>query len=340
MFRIPLAVPLLFLVACGTGTKPSDGTEADPSMDPLKSIEQRILKDPSDPALFAERARYYQRIDSLELAVNDWKRAIALAPKDPQWPIALADLYYQKLRLDEADELLVTAAALDTTRTEALLKRSELKLLLREYKPAMALANEALRKDQLNAQGYYLKGWIHMEVGDTSLAISSYRTAVEQDPGFYEAYIALGLLHAAKHDPLALQYYNTAIELEPTSVEAWYDRGIYCQEHGQDSLALVSYARIKEIAPTNALAYYNTGYILLEHQRRTKDARKEFSKAIALLPSHAPSFYNRGLTHEIEQRPDSAVLDYQQALRLMPGFDLAAQGLSRLQAKGVRVTLP
>nr|MBP7450886.1 tetratricopeptide repeat protein [Flavobacteriales bacterium] len=144
----------------------------------------------------------------------------------------------------------------------------------------------------------------------------------------------------AKHDPLALQYYNTAIELEPTSVEAWYDRGIYCQEHGQDSLALVSYARIKEIAPTNALAYYNTGYILLEHQRRTKDARKEFSKAIALLPSHAPSFYNRGLTHEIEQRPDSAVLDYQQALRLMPGFDLAAQGLSRLQAKGVRVTLP
>ena len=340
MFRSLIAVPLLFLFACGNGTKPSDGQGVDPSVHPLKAIEQRILQDPSDPGVFAERARYYQQIDSLELAVNDWKRAMALAPKDPQWPIALADLYYQKLRLDDADELLITAAELDTTRTEALLKRSELKLLLREYKEAMALANEALRKDQLNAQGYYLKGWIHMEVGDTALAISSYRTAVEQDPRFYEAFIALGLLHAAKHDPLALQYYNTAIELRPNSVEAWYDRGIYCQDHGQDSLALASYARIKEIAPNNALAFYNTGFILLEHQRRTKEARSEFARAITLLPTHAPSFYNRGLTYEIEQRMDSAVLDYQQALRLEPGFDLPAKGLSRLQAKGARVTVP
>jgi tetratricopeptide (TPR) repeat protein len=342
MCRSLIVLPLFVLSACGSPGGVADGNDApaDSSALTLQAIEQRILAAPTDPAAFAARARYFEQLDSVSAAVNDWKRAMALAPTDPKWPIALGDLYYQVLRLEEADEILAAAAALDTTRSEALLKRSEIKLIRREYKEAMSLANEALRKDELNAQGYYLKGWIHRESGDTALAISSYRTAVEQDPTFYDAFVALGLLHAAKHDPLALQYYNSAIDIRPRSVEAWYDRGMYCQEHGQDSLALISYARIKEIAPTNALAYYNTGYILLEHQRRTREARAEFTKAIALLPDHAPSYYNRGLTYELEDRLDSALADYREALRVLPTFDLPALGLSRLQAKGARVPLP
>jgi tetratricopeptide (TPR) repeat protein len=342
MSRLPHLVLLLLLAACGTPDTPtSDGNGSnDTLVDVLKAIEERILSAPDDASAFAERARYYQGIDSLDLAVNDWKRAMVLAPTDPQWPIALADLYYQKLRLEEAEELLISAAALDTSRHEALLKRSEIKLLKREYKEAMTLANAALKKEVRDPKAYYLKGWIHMEAGDTALSISSYRTAVEQDPSFYEGYIALGLLHAAQRDPLALQYYNTAIDIRPTSVEAWYNKAMYCQENQQDSLALLCYERIKAIDPRNAMAYYNTGFVYLQNQQRVAEARTQFLASIVRAPRHAPSHYNLGLTYELENKLDSALVAYKGALKLDPSFDLPAEGLSRLQAKGVQVSYP
>lgn len=340
--RAPLLfVVVLLLTACVNDGGVGAGTgAADTSSNPLLALEQRILADPNNAALFAERARYHISIDSLQLAENDLRRAMAIDPRAPEWPLQLADLYYARVRILEAEELLEKAAALDTSRVEALLKLSELKLVQRAYKEAMQLANQALRKEVTNAQGYFLKGWIHKEAGDTALAISSFRTAVEQDPDFYDAYISLGLLHASQHDPLALQYYNTAIELRPNSVEALYNKGIYCQEHGLDSLALFCYDRIKEVAPQNAMAYYNAGYVHLTLRGDSRKARTEFNRSIALLPTNANSYYNRGLTYEEQGILDSALLDYQQALRLDPAADLPAEGLSRLQRKGLKVVRP
>jgi tetratricopeptide (TPR) repeat protein len=340
----PLLLPLLLLLlapACTNIGKDAVTDEVgDTGANPLLALEQRILADPGNAALFAERARYYLSIDSLQQAENDLRRAMAIDPRAPEWPLQLADIHYARVRLADAEELLLMAAALDTSRVEALLKLSELKLVQRAYKEAMQLANRALRKEVTNAQGYFLKGWIHKEAGDTALAISSFRTAVEQDPDFYDAYISLGLLHAAKHDALALQYYNTAIELRPNSVEAIYNKGIYCQEHGMDSLALACYDRIKEVAPSNAMAYYNAGYVHLTMRGDARRALAEFSRSIALLPTNANTFYNRGLAYEQEGMLDSALTDYLSALRLEPRADLPAQGLSRLQQRGVKVPRP
>jgi len=178
-----------------------------------------------------------------------------------------------------------------------------------------------------------------MEVGDTALAISSYRTAVERDPEFYDAYLQMGQLHAAMRDRLAWEYYNSALELRPRSVEAWYGLGMLAQESGQDSLALEAYARIKEIDPSNPLAWYNSGYVLLEWRDQPAAARKEFGQAIKLMPTWADAYYNRGLTYELENRLDSAYSDYRLALGLMPDMTLAAQGLSRLRSRGVRIAM-
>jgi tetratricopeptide (TPR) repeat protein len=269
--------------------------------------------------------------------VNDWKRAITLDSTTARWRIGLGDLYFRKVDLPKAEVQFNKAVQLAPDSTTARLKLAEIRLLRGAYTEAMQMANEALRLDDQNARAYFLKGWIHREAGDTALAISSYRTAVERDRDFYEAYIALGLIHAAKGDPLALQYYNSAVELRPNSVEAWYDRGMYAQESGSDSLALACYARIKEIDPNNPTAWYNTGYVLLEHLDRPAEARAEFSQAIAVMPTYAAAYYNRGLTYELEGRLDSALTDYKLALALQPTFDLAAEGLGRLQAKGIRI---
>lgn len=333
--RLPsILVPIgfLLLVAC-TESRP-DGN-AGPLT--LAQIEERIIADPTNAALFAQRARYFERLDSNVLAMNDWRRAIALDSTNKEYHIALGDLFYRKVRMDDAETFLSRAIQLDPSDTEARLRLSELKLMVREYRRAMELANEALRIDPLDAQGYYLKGWIHMEMGDTALSVSSFRTAIERDPAFYEAFVQLGVLHAAQRDRLALDYYNSALEVRPNGMEALYGKGMFAQDNGMDSLALDSYARIKEVQPGNPLAWYNTGYIYLVHQGRNEEARQEFTEAIARLPIYPQAFYNRGLAYENDGLLDSALIDFRRALALEPDMELAAEGLSRLQRKGARV---
>lgn len=332
---------VLASVACNTGGPADDAQQvADPLQAAINAVEQKILADPKNAELYAERAKLNEQRDSTELAEKDWQRAIAAAPSDPRWHIGLGDLYYRKIRIDQADKQFREAIAVDAANVEARLKLSEIMLLQRQYTDAMSMANEALRIDVQNARGYFLKGWIHMEAGDTALAISSYRTAIEQDPSQYDAFIALGILHAAKRDPLALEYYNSAIDLKPNSVEAWYNKAMFAQENGKDSLAMKCYDQIKEIDPRNATAWYNTGYILLEHQARYPDAREQFSKAIQLMPTYAQAYYNRGLCYERESRLDSALADYQRAIALAPDMTLAAEGLGRMQGKGLKVPRP
>lgn len=325
----------LLLLSCNPETA-KESAQAAPEGS-LEWIEQRILDNPSDPGSFALRARYFEALDSARLAEADWKRAIALDSADAQWRIALGSLYFRKLRLVDAEATLRKAIAVAPDGIEARTRLSEVLLMQSRFPEAMALANEALRIDPLNGATYNLKGWIHRLAGDTNLAISSYQTAIERDPSLYDAYVSLGLLHAARHDDLALAYYDGALQLRPTSVEALYNKAIYAQDHGRDSLALALYAKLKEVDPGYPAPYYNTGYILLEHQRRIPEARREFSQAINRMPDYTQAYYSRGVTYELEGKLDSAYADYRLAIRLDPQHTEAARGLSRLAEKGVKV---
>lgn len=334
-YRFLLSFSLMILLGAACTTKP--GTDGEKPTSPLAELEARIIASPTNAALFAERAVLFESMDSARLALNDWNRAIALDSTKVAYRISLADLYYRKVRISEAENVLTKAVAMSGDATEARLKLAELKLVKREYKEAMELANDALRLDPLNAQGYFLKGWIHMEGGDTTMALSSFRTAVEQDPAFLDAYIQLGQLHAAIGDPLSAQYYRSALEIQPRSIEAWYGLGMLAQEMNNDSMAIDCYARIKEIMPSNPLAWYNTGYVLLVLRDQPGEALAEFDQALQLSPSWPEAYYNRGLCYERGGQLDSALLDYRRSLTIRPDMTLAAEGLTRLAERGVSV---
>lgn len=331
-----LLLPAFLLLACGGDRSPVTTAVPQPPST-LAEVEARILADPANPVHFAERAMLYERMDSLVLAEKDWKRSIALDSTNARWHIALGDLYFRKIKLPEAEQRFKTAIRLAPDSTEGRSKLGEVYLMQSKFKEAMALANEALKLDPLDARLYNLKGWIHRKAGDSALAISSYHTAVERDPQYYDAWISLGIMHAARHDPLAMHYYNSALEIRPRSVEALYDKAMFAQDHGQDSIALACYSAIKEIEPNYPVAYYNTGFILLEHRQQPREARAEFHRAIRLLPDYVQAYYSRGVTYELENMLDSARWDYSIALKLDPGFTDAARGMGRLQERGVDV---
>ncbi|MBK9758827.1 MAG: tetratricopeptide repeat protein [Flavobacteriales bacterium] len=334
------------LGSCGTRTAVEDQVAAGPVMSladslaaALAAINQRIVEDPGNAAGYADRAGYYMKLDSTNRAAKDMDRALALDSTNLEYRLRAGDLRYAMLELGTARVQYSAAMRIAPEDTRARLKLAEIDLVLRKYPESMALVNEALRLDPTAAHGYYLKGWIYKETKDTLLAISSFRTAVEQDPQDYNAYMMLGSLSAAKNDPLAMQYFGTATELRPTSIEAIYSLAMYCQDAGKDSIALACYDRMKEIDPSNALAWYNSGWVYLEHKGDIARAKVEFSKAIALQTNYADAWYNRGVAMERTDELDSAAANYQLCLSIRPDHDLAANGLDRLEKRGVRIKM-
>ena len=337
-----LLLPALLWAACGgpdSVPRPDGAQIQDPFQVALDSINAQIVKNPNQAALYDGRAMLYLNVDSLSEAQRDLERAVMLDSTNVNYHLRLGDLYYSTTQVAKAKDQFERASKADPSNSSAMLKQAEIQLVLRNYDKSMVLVNDALRKDQHAAHGYFLKGWIHMEVGDTTLALSSFRTAVEQDAQDYSAYIMLGKISAARHDPLAEQYYSTAISLRPRSVEAWYNKAMFYQENGKDSLALECYDTIKELQPSNALAWYNSGYIRLEHLGDPARAKRDFSEAITLEPGYADAWYNRGLAMERTAELDSAATNYEMVIMMNPDHTLAAKGLSRLQAQGVRIRI-
>lgn len=339
------SIALLATLLCGCGGKtpqqhkaiipgPQDRVEA-----AFDSINALIVANPGKAALYAGRAQLYIGIDSMRPAQRDLEWAVKLDSTNVQHHLDLGDLYYSTTQVDKAQAQFQRASDLDPKNTQALLKLAEIQLVLRQYAKSMDLVNKVIGLDEHAGHAYFLKGWIHMETGDTTLALSSFRTAVEQDNQDYSAYIMLGKLSAAKHDPLAEQYYSTAIHLRPRSVEAWYNKGMYEQENGKDSMALKSYAQIMQIDSTNALAWYNSGYVKLEHLHDPNGASRDFSKAIQLEPGYVDAWYNRGLAMERINQLDSAAANYEMVMGMRPDYAMAAAGLDRLQAQGVRIKI-
>ena len=337
-----ILVPILLWAACGgpTSVPRADGAQAqDPFLVALDSINAMIVKNPNKASLYDGRALVFLSVDSLTEGQRDLERAVQLDSTNINYHLRLGDLYYRTTQVAKAKDQFERAAKVDPSNTSAMLKQAEIQLVLRNYEKSMVLVNDALRKDQHAAHGYFLKGWIHMETGDTAMALSSFRTAVEQEAEDYPAYIMLGKISAAKKDPLAEQYYSTAISLRPRSVEAWYNKGMFYQENGKDSLALECYEKIKELAPSNALAWYNSGYVRMEHLGDPDGAKSDFSEAIRLEPGYADAWYNRGLAMERTNELDSAAANYEMVITMNPVHTLAAEGLDRLQAKGVYIKI-
>ena len=104
----------------------------------------------------------------------------------------------------QAENSLYRCAQIDRENTACRLKLAEYYFYSRRFKDAMAWTNQVLRIDKHDADAYFLKGMIHLAAGDSSLAESSFHTAVEQNSDFFEAYFELGALVAAKGNPLAI----------------------------------------------------------------------------------------------------------------------------------------
>jgi tetratricopeptide (TPR) repeat protein len=311
--------------------RPAPGREESLAIDErVEEITARILENPNNPNLYVIRALAYSDQEMFGLALKDIDRALMVDSTVSFFHATKGEIFFKTGELRPARLSLERAVAYDPENTEALLKLGEVNFLLRRYQEAIVVINQALQVNDRLAKGYFLKGFIFKEGGDTVRALSSFQTAIEVNPEYYEAYIELAHIYGYQGNSLAVEYIKSALDLRPNSLEAYYHLGMYYQSKGQVEEAMEAYRTLLKNDPNGFLGHYNLGYIYLTEYQYFDTAMAYFDTVLTIQPAAIDARYNRGLCFEEMGKTSKAVEIYREVLQIDPQYTLAAKGLERL----------
>ena len=296
----------------------------------LDSLKKEIIKQPNNADNYAERSKLYLEIENNQMAIGDLERAISLDSSNVSYHFSLAVIHYTIGNSDRALEGFNHCLLLDPNHVGALLKLAKIYFVFKHYPTAFDYINRALKVNEFLPEGYYLKGMIYKEIGDTVKSVSSFHTAREVKGDFYNASMQIALLYAKTGNKLALEFYNDALRIAPQSIEAWYNKGMFFQEEDNLDSAHACYEKIIELDSTYSAAFYNRGFIHLVFEDKFNEAIVDFTEVLELDSTHCHAYYNRGYAYELLGNNKLAEKDYRKSLTINSSFELAAKGLSRL----------
>ncbi len=322
------AFAILF-VSCGSPEPSSDVANSVAAQTPMNVLNAAILERPNDPISYHDRALWKMEQSNPQGAFDDWGLALRADSGFAEAWEQQADMLFQMQKYEESLAKLDGCLKHAPESTPCLLKRAEFAIHLQQFEEAFQYLNDALRMDNQLHEAYWMKGKIYAMTGTNDKALSSYQTAIEVNPEFYEGFITLGIFLAEQSDPMAEEYYRSAMELSPLAVEPAYNLAMFYQNAQRLDESIELYQKILNIDPENATASFNQGYIHLEYRAEYDSAVYWFSEAIERLPYYHQAFFNRGLAYESLGMTAAAIEDYGRALRIKPDYTVAARAKER-----------
>jgi tetratricopeptide (TPR) repeat protein len=300
----------------------------------LKSLNEMLKADPNNSHLYYKRGKVYLGFKDFEAAIEDANRALKIdSLKTDSFYILLTDASFTCGRTRLAKESLERCIKNIPTSTKAYLKLAEMYFFVKKYKESITNINNALKIDPTNALGYFLKGMCYKESGDTSLAVSSMQTAVEQDDKYYDAFVELGMIFAAKRNPLCIEYFNSALRVKPQSTEVIYFVGKFYQDIKRIPQAVDAYNKLLAIDKKNKHALYNLGTINYTYLKDVEKAKGYFTQAIDSDTEYTEAYLARGICFEDLKSFADAEADYKMAVQLRQNYEPAIERLNNLLGK-------
>lgn len=156
-----------------------------------------------------------QSAGQLDVAIAEYRKAIAKAPKEADYVYSLGTAYHQKKDFINAESAYKSAIALKPGYAEAEqalaalrseTASAELESAIdaynkQQYSAALTRVDQALGKNPQDAMAHYYRGLILDGQKKPALAAQSYREAIRHNPEFSDAYYALGVALDSTKDP-------------------------------------------------------------------------------------------------------------------------------------------
>lgn len=180
-----------------------------------------------------------------------------------------------------------------------------------------------------------LLGAVCYQTGRSAEALTWYRSAIDIQPDYAEAYSNLGVLlqEMGEFETAAAQF-EAAIELAPHDGSAYFNYGNLLGVMGQLPKAIELYQAAVERQP-EALAYRNNLGNALQAAGQIQGAIAQFRRVLALNPDHAKAHLNLGNLLQEQGNLDGALVHYFRAAELQPYDEAVSYNLAlAVQAKG------
>ena len=166
-------------------------------------------------------AAFYAAKGKVEDAERELKAGIALNGKSFKLRFALADLYLNLGKTDQAITLLNECLGLDKKETnpdiiQAKNALARIYLMKRDIDKATQYADEVIAASPKNVDGHFILGTIYLAKGDGTKAVAEFRTVVGERPQQIDGHLRLAEAHLASKDPkLALDTLRNALKIAP-----------------------------------------------------------------------------------------------------------------------------
>ena len=284
-----------FLVATG---------RAEEAEEPLRTLVETTRTAAAQLAL----ADYYVLRDQRDHARSLLER---LEERDAatviQVRLRLARIHYLERRTEEAHRAVSEVLARDPNNGDALIVRAQ--LLLDEGSSTLAIdaAREAIGFHPAAASARLILAEAHLARNDTPQAIKTLNEALGMDPLLLPARLRLSQLHLRRDDlTQALGMAEDAVRDDADSVAARLVRAQAYVAKGELAAAEADLALVDQAAPDIPAAQAARGELELRRGRPV-DARREFSRALAVDPHLFEAIRGQATLEVLERHPDRAI---------------------------------
>lgn len=248
-------------------------------------------------------------------------RFFAAEPKNDELKLLLGEFLAQDDHGDDAERAFRAVIEHAGNGADGLAARDRLAALLiarHNTAAASALIAEVLKQNVRDNDALILRAEISLAQGQTQLAISDLRAVLRDQPNSVQLMRTLARAYRQNDEgDLAEQTLRAAVQLSPTDLQSRLDL----------AQVLLNANKLEQAEPLlEQLAKDNPSSIPVQESLfRVQSGQKHYADARATAkyiqrasPKQGLGHYLAGLTEELDQKPDQAAKEYEQALQQQP----------------------
>lgn len=186
--------------------------------------------------------------------------------------------------------------------------------------PARYCFDQAIKLDPSNAFAYFERSEVNYRLGSNAQGKADINKAIALNPKMAKAYFRRAIFEEGENkNPLALADFSKAIECDPKDTEALGYRGKLYSEIGKNGEAVKDYTRVLALDSTLRWARVQRGlsYVALKEYEKAID---DFSNLVNRYPRNMDYYELRGDAYNKAGKLQLALNDYEQIIRLNPGY--------------------
>jgi tetratricopeptide (TPR) repeat protein len=323
-----ILILFVFAISCqNKGAEPLNST---------LSLDSLLLKYPDSVNLLVKHGELALTNFKYDIAIADAAKAFRLDSSRLDTRMLYADAICNNPAIQNAD---ITKAQFhyqklikkDPKNIRALVGMAMTYTLRQDFDNSFKYINRALKINPRYRDAYILKGTNYRILGNLKLAISSYETAVQQDPSFYGGYLMLGALYESQKNSICIEYYTTAAQLQPSNPDVLYSLAYSKQIFGKEKEATVIYRKMLKLDNKYFEANCQMGYIKQFIDKDLDSALYFYNAALDIEPRHIEAYHNMGLIYEDKKDISNALLSYAKVLKYNPDFELTKERVAVLK---------